>query len=79
MKFSLCIKFFFLVSVIYSQSKVSGIIVDENNKPVSYASISFSNSYKGTISNEDGSFYLESNITHKKLVINYLHVQCLSP
>ena len=72
MKFLLCVKFFFLVSVIYSQSKVSGIIVDENNKPVSYASISFSNSYKGTISNEDGSFYLESNITHKKLVINYL-------
>jgi len=72
MKFLLSIKFFFLVSVIYSQSKVSGIIVDENNKPLSYASISFSNSYKGTISNEDGSFYLESNITQKKLVINYL-------
>jgi len=72
MKFLLCIKFFFLVSVIYSQSKVSGIIVDENNKPVSYASISFSNSYKGTISNEDGGFYLESKITHKKLVVNYL-------
>ena len=75
MKFSLSIKFFFLVSVIYSQSKVSGIIVDADNNPLSYASISFSNSYKGAISNEDGTFYLESNLTHNKLTVNFLSDQ----
>ena len=72
MKICLSIKFFFLLSVIYSQSKVSGIIVDANSNPLSYATISFYNSNNGTISNEDGTFYLESNLTHSKLVVNFL-------
>ena len=72
MKICLSIKFFFLLSIIYSQSKVSGIIVDANSNPLSYANISFYNSNNGTISNEDGTFYLESNLTQNKLVVNFL-------
>ena len=66
------IKFLFIGTILYSQSKVSGVIVDIDDNPLAYASVFFSDSSDGTISNEDGTFYLESDLTNNKLIVNFL-------
>lgn len=59
----------FSVSLI-AQTKVSGIVVDETGQPVPYASVGVKGTTKGTVTNEDGKFYLESNETFKSLVVS---------
>ena len=56
----------------FSQVKVSGIVVDEDNNPVPFANIVFKGSTTGTVSQEDGTFYLESDETYRELVISFL-------
>lgn len=55
-----------------SQSKVSGVIKDELGKPVPFANVFFKDSRQGTISDEKGRFYLESNSTYSTLVISFM-------
>lgn len=43
----------------WSQIKIGGIVVDENNKPLPFVNVVFTNSTIGTITNENGNFYLE--------------------
>jgi len=72
MKKKVVFNLFFLfafMSVIFAQTKVSGIVVDKLNKPIPYANVAFKNSSEGTVCNEDGSFYLESKKTYITLVI----------
>lgn len=64
--------FLFFSSVIYAQTKVSGIVLDEKNQPIPFANVFFKNSSEGLITNEDGRFYLESKNTHKILVVSYV-------
>ncbi len=53
---------FFCTGVIYSQGDLQGVIKDQNKEPVPYANVILLNAedstsvYKGTISEEDGSF-----------------------
>lgn len=56
----------------HAQTKVSGIVVDENSEAVPFASVVFKNSTTGTISDEDGKFYLESPTNLKTLVVSFL-------
>lgn len=65
---------FFLFSICYlaAQTKVSGYVVDINDEPVAFASILFKNSTTGTITNENGRFYLESNETWNTLSISFI-------
>ncbi len=73
MKFNLFITCFFLALVsAVAQTKVSGYVFDENNEPVAYANIIYKNSSEGTITNEDGRFYLESDNTWETLTVSFI-------
>ena len=58
-------------SAVFSQTKISGIVVDKKNQPISFASIAFKNSSEGVISNEDGRFYLESNKSYEAFFVAF--------
>jgi hypothetical protein len=52
--------FLVTVSNLITQTKVSGIIVDKSKQAIPFANVAFKGSNEGTVSNEDGRFYLES-------------------
>jgi hypothetical protein len=54
----------------YAQTKVSGIVVDKSKQPVPFANLVFKNTSVGTVTNEDGRFYMESPNTYRTLVIS---------
>lgn len=56
----------------FSQVKISGIVVDEANEPISFANIVFSGSTTGTVSDENGKFYLESNKTYTTIEVSFI-------
>lgn len=64
--------FFFGILFGFSQTKVSGYVFDENEQPVAFANILFKGSTEGTITNEDGRFYLESDNTWDTVIISFL-------
>ena len=66
--------FFILLfsTYVFSQTKVSGIVTDEKNKAVAFASVAFTGTSEGVITNEDGRFYLESPQERKKLNISFV-------
>ena len=55
-----------------SQTKVSGIIKDKDNHPVSYANVAFKNSNIGIVSDENGKFYLQSDKTYTNLIVSFV-------
>lgn len=55
-----------------AQTKVSGYVFDTYNEPVAYANVLFKNSSEGTITDENGRFYLESKSTWETLVVSFL-------
>ncbi|PKA99111.1 carboxypeptidase-like protein [Flavobacteriaceae bacterium MAR_2009_75] len=63
---------FLFAYTVCAQSKVSGIVTDEFDNPVAFANIIFKNSYEGTITNDDGRFYMESETTHDTLVVSFI-------
>ena len=68
----LLILFVSITTVAFSQVKVSGIVIDEFKEPVSFASVTFKGSTVGTVSDENGKFYLESDITYAELEVSFL-------
>ncbi len=67
--------FLFLVSFAYNavaQTKISGIIVDKKNQPISFANIVFKGSNEGVVSNEDGRFYLESTNDYSVILVAFV-------
>jgi hypothetical protein len=60
-----------------SQTKVSGYVYDENNQAIPFANVLFKGSTEGTITNEDGKFYLESDEIRKTLVISFIGFEIL--
>lgn len=62
----------FAVPTVFSQTKVSGIIVDKKNEPVPFANVIFSGSSEGIVSNEDGRFYLESQKDYTAIEISFM-------
>jgi hypothetical protein len=56
------ITFFLILTscISLSQTKASGIITDKNKEPIPYCSLQFKGSTEGVVSNEDGTFYIES-------------------
>src|SRR5690606_11990916 len=61
----------------FAQTKVSGYVFDENNVSVAYVNVLFKGSTEGTITNEDGRFYLESGSTYGTLIISFLGYETL--
>ncbi len=58
-----------------AQTKAEGIVVNEDGSPVAFANVVFKNSTTGTITNEDGLFYLESDNTYKALTVSFVGYQ----
>ncbi|MGY5354847.1 DUF5686 family protein [Wenyingzhuangia sp. IMCC45467] len=64
---------FLLISLLtFSQSKVKGVVVDVDGNPLAFASVIFKNSTVGTVSDEDGAFYLSSPKTYTELQASYV-------
>lgn len=64
--------FTLLTSFVLSQTKISGVINDVSGEPIAYANVIFKDSYEGTITNEDGRFYLESEETYNKVIFSFI-------
>ena len=78
MKLKLFISFLILgLFSAIAQTKVSGHVYDENNDPIPYANVLFKGSTIGTITNEDGKFYLESDENWKTLIISFVGFEML--
>ena len=58
----------FITSAIFAQTKVSGVVVDQSNNPIPFANVAFKNSSEGTVSSEEGVFYLESKKNYKSII-----------
>ncbi len=71
-KLLLMLVFVFIPINFFSQTKVGGQVLDSQNQPVSYATISFKNSSEGVIADENGKFYLESKKTYNVLVVSFV-------
>ena len=63
---------FFLSLGLQAQVKVGGIIVDEAGDPIPFSNIIFKGSTKGTISDENGRFYLESDVRYEALEVSFV-------
>ena len=73
MRFNLLITFLLLGSIsVFAQTKVSGYVFDEDNQPVSFANVLFKSSTLGTITDENGKFYLESDAVWNTLVVSFI-------
>ena len=70
----LFLSFIFLISTfnLVAQTKVSGYVLDDKNEPVAFASVLFKNSTIGTITNENGRFYLESDQNWDILTVSFI-------
>jgi hypothetical protein len=62
----------FLSFSLLAQTKVSGLVFDDQGEPVPYANVVFSNSSEGTITNENGRFYLESDESYDEIQITFV-------
>lgn len=72
MKQTICHLFLLFLSIFsFGQTKVSGIVVDNENLPVPFANMLFKGSNEGVVTNEDGRFYLESNSNYKTLIVSF--------
>ncbi len=56
----------------HAQVKVSGLIVDKHNQPIPFANVLFVDSTTGTVSDENGKFYLESDKNYTKIMVSFL-------
>lgn len=56
----------------YAQTKVGGIVRDDSGDPVAFANVLFKNSTEGTITNDDGRFYMESEKQFDTLLISFV-------
>ena len=72
MKNILTIFFVLISTVLLAQTKVSGVVIDEDNYPVPFANVIFKNSTTGTITDENGRFYLESSERFTTLQISFV-------
>ncbi len=66
--------FFFLlfITTAFAQTKVSGIVKDETGTTLPFVNVIFPNSNEGTITNEEGRFYLESDTSYDKVTFSFL-------
>ena len=59
-------------SITLAQTKVSGVVIDETNEPVAFANVILKGSTVGTITDENGNFYIESSTRYKTLEISFV-------
>jgi len=62
--------FLLLSTSLFAQTKVGGIVLDDKEQPLPFANVSFKGTSKGTITDENGKFYLESPDSQTALLIS---------
>lgn len=72
MKNFLFVSFFLFSLVVWSQTKVGGVVIDESGEPVAFANVIFKNSTEGTTTDDNGNFYMESDDTYSILEISFI-------
>lgn len=77
MKRVLTIIVFLVYFLTNAQTKVSGVVVDETGEPVAFANVLFKNSSQGTITNDNGRFYMESDETYSTLLVSFIGYETL--
>src|SRR5699024_5627039 len=55
-----------------AQTKIGGKVVDEEGNPIPYVNVIFSDSHEGTITDEHGKFYLESEQHYNAVEFSFL-------
>lgn len=58
--------------VLQAQTKVSGNVKDTDGFPIAFANVLFPGSTIGTITNDDGSFYVASDLTYTQLSVSFI-------
>lgn len=64
--------FFLCSSFAFAQTKVSGTVKDAFGDPVAFANVIFKDSNEGTITNENGRFYLESDENYDAVIFSFI-------
>ncbi|SDX35050.1 DUF5686 and carboxypeptidase-like regulatory domain-containing protein [Aequorivita viscosa] len=72
MKNTILVLFILIGASVFSQTKISGIITDTTGEPVAFANVIFKDSQEGTISNENGRFYLESEKNYTAVLFSFV-------
>lgn len=72
MKHLLSLFLIFSIASVFSQTKVSGIIKDTSGEPIAFANVFFKDSQTGTITDENGRFYLESDNTYQTVIFSFI-------
>ncbi|QAA82674.1 carboxypeptidase-like regulatory domain-containing protein [Aequorivita sp. H23M31] len=72
MKQFLILGLLLLSASVFSQTKISGLIKDTSGEPIAFANVIFKGSQEGTISDENGRFYLESAKTFPTVVFSFI-------
>lgn len=75
MKYFIPLLFLFSTTFVLAQTKVSGEIKDAFGEPVAFANVIFKDSNEGTISNEEGRFYLESDENYATVAFSFIGYQ----
>ncbi|MFL1897176.1 DUF5686 family protein [Aquimarina sp. 2-A2] len=65
----------FVSTYALAQTKVSGHVRDTNQQPIPFANVVFENSTIGTITNENGKFYIESDDTYDAIKVSFIGFQ----
>jgi len=68
----LLLSFLFFTISFHAQTKASGYVYDDQNVPVAYANVYFQDSRIGTITDENGKFYLQSDNNYSALVVSFM-------
>lgn len=71
-KFLLLTLFVFAVLNSWSQTRISGVVVDSEGNPVPFVNVVFLNTSEGTTTNDNGLFYLKSAEDQKTAVFSYV-------
>ncbi|AOW20615.1 DUF5686 family protein [Urechidicola croceus] len=64
--------FLIVSTTIFSQVKVEGVVVDEQGESIPFANVVFKGSTVGTVSDENGKFYLESDENYSEIEISFI-------
>ncbi|MGV7106325.1 DUF5686 family protein [Flavobacterium sp. U410] len=69
--------FSFFCTIAFGQTKVGGKVVDEFDEPIPFANVIFKNSKEGVITDENGSFYFESQNDYTALIVSFVGFETL--
>ncbi|MEL1243701.1 DUF5686 family protein [Flavobacterium sp. DGU11] len=63
---------FAVTGSLLAQTKIGGVVLDNTNQPLPYANVYFKGTSEGTITDENGKFYLESQTAYTQIVVSFV-------